>query len=206
MNRNFLLHVWMIFAILLSSLGVMPALAGTLGTEPKQAGIEGNIHYVKPEPVGLKNCASWEDACDLQTALAGAVAGDEVWVAAGVHYPGLKGALPTVSFQLRSGMALYGGFVGTEYYRQQRSWDENPTILSGDIDRNDLTEGGVVIDPGNIIGTNAYHVVVVTGDVVPRLRCWMALLSRLVMPLVLNQLRHMIWRWDVQPLLQKVRR
>lgn len=65
-----------------------------------------------------------------------------------------------ISFRLKSGVAVYGGFAGTETALAQQEWKANPTILSGDIDDNDPTVDGVVADPAQISGENAYHVVV----------------------------------------------
>jgi len=39
----------------------------------------------------------------------------------------------TATFQLVNGVALYGGFVGTESSLDERDWQTNETILSGDI-------------------------------------------------------------------------
>lgn len=46
------------------------------------------ILYAAPTAQGSGDCSSWTNACALQTALAQAVSGDEIWVKAGVHYPG----------------------------------------------------------------------------------------------------------------------
>lgn len=45
----------------------------------------GDVLYVKP--AGSGDCTSWAEACQLQSALADAVSGDEIWVAEGVHRP-----------------------------------------------------------------------------------------------------------------------
>jgi hypothetical protein len=121
-----------------------------------------NTLYVKPVASGSENCHSWANACSLQTALGSAAAGDEVWVAEGIYYPGPSGVL-TATFQLQSGVGLYGGFAATETLRTQRDWVAKPTILSGDIDENDVTDGGVVTDTVGILGSNAYHVVTGSG-------------------------------------------
>jgi hypothetical protein len=76
---------------------------------------------------------AWESAYDdLQLALAAAVAGDEIWVASGTYQP-TSGSDRAVSFNLKSGVSLYGGFAGTETELSQRDWVENVTTLSGDI-------------------------------------------------------------------------
>ena len=74
--------------------------------------------------------------------------GDQVWVADGVYYPGSPGDERTVTFQLRNGVEIYGGFAGTEGNLEERDWNTNITILSGDLDGNGLMDEG-----------NAYHVV-----------------------------------------------
>ena len=116
------------------------------------------VLYAAPTAQGSGDCSSWANACTLQTALTTAISGDEIWVKMGVHYPGAAGNR-TATFTLKNDVALYGGFAGTETARDQRDWQANITILSGDIDRNDLTDPyGVVTDTANITGTNAYHV------------------------------------------------
>ncbi|HEX7050118.1 MAG TPA: hypothetical protein VF188_07965, partial [Longimicrobiales bacterium] len=98
---------------------------------------------------------SWAKAyTDLQNALAVAGAGDEVWVAAGTYTPGTA---RNATFQLASGVAVYGGFTGTETDRGARNSDPatNGTILSGDVNGDD-TSGGSNAE-------NVYHVVTASG-------------------------------------------
>jgi parallel beta-helix repeat protein/predicted outer membrane repeat protein len=109
------------------------------------------IIYVKADASGANNGTSWADAyIDLQTALADAHSGDEIWVAAGTYKP-TTDTSRTATFQLKSGVALYGGFAGGETARDQRDWETNVTILSGDI--------GTPRDNSD----NSYHVVTGSG-------------------------------------------
>ena len=88
--------------------------------------------YVKWNAAG-GNGTSWADAyTDLQSALSAAVTGDQIWVAAGVYKPTATGDRYQ-SFQMKNGVAIYGGFVGTETSRSQRNWATHITTLSGDI-------------------------------------------------------------------------
>ena len=116
--------------------------------------------YVDHDATGANNGASWSDAyIDLQDALDAATGGDEIWVAEGVYTP-TAGITRTATFTLVNGVALYGGFAGTETARDQRDWEAHVTVLSGDLDGNDTTDvNGVVTSTTNITGSNAYHVV-----------------------------------------------
>ncbi len=107
-------------------------LAFMLAIRPFRSVQADGVLFVKSTASGTGNCSSWANACTLQTALTGAISGDEIWVAAGTHKP-TTGIDRTVTFQLKSGVALYGGFAGTETTLGQRNWSDNLTILSGDI-------------------------------------------------------------------------
>jgi len=107
--------------------------------------------YVDASASGAGTGLNWTDAYPkLQDALAAAASGDQIWVAAGVYYPdqgvGMIDNDRTMTFTLINGVVLYGGFAGGETIVSQRDWVENSTILSGDIDQNDLS------------GENAFHV------------------------------------------------
>ena len=128
------------------------------------------VLYAAPSAVGNGDCSSWANACTLQTALANAISGDEIWVKRGVHYPDTTGLSDprTATFTLKNGVALYGGFAGTETKRDQRNWQTNKTILSGDVDWNDTnTDSNHIAETWkDIQGDNTYHVVTggVTGN------------------------------------------
>ncbi|MEM7029332.1 MAG: hypothetical protein AAF629_07185, partial [Chloroflexota bacterium] len=102
----------------------------------------------------------WANATTLTQALAIASPGDEIWVATGIYTPGTT---VTDTFNLAPGVALYGGFAATETIRLERNWEANPTILSGDIDGDDVTTAGVVLTTTDIVGDNSYHVLFADG-------------------------------------------
>ena len=97
-----------------------------------------NIIYVNDNAAGANNGSSWVNAfTKLQDALFVAVSGDQIWVAAGIYYPddGVTDNSRFIAFSLRTGIAIYGGFVGTETLLTQRNFAVNLTTLSGDIDQ-----------------------------------------------------------------------
>lgn len=101
---------------------------------------EARVLYVKKVTSGADNGTSWLNAYrTLSKALASAVTGDELWVAQGVYTPTLPGASPIISdtFQIRQGLALYGGFAGHEVSRSQQNPVQYRTVLSGDLAGND---------------------------------------------------------------------
>jgi hypothetical protein len=100
---------------------------------------------------------SWANAVKhVQTALSRVAAGAEIWVAAGTYYPdvgyGQINDDRASHFNMISGVRLIGGFVGNETELSQRNMIANPTILSGDLQQNDLPNFGNTSD-------NAYQVV-----------------------------------------------
>jgi len=113
--------------------------------------------YVKTSASGANNGTSWADAfTTLDAALVAAVAGNQVWVAAGTYKPTL-GIVPNSSFMLLAGVELYGGFTGTETTLNARNYLTNVTTLSGDVNGNDVST-----DLTMNRSDNAWHVLVVS--------------------------------------------
>ncbi|RJP68324.1 MAG: T9SS C-terminal target domain-containing protein [Ignavibacteriales bacterium] len=98
-------------------------------------------YYVTTTGLSTNTGTTWGTAKSLQGALDVAVSGDQIWVAAGTYKPGydygLGGGTRYYHFRMKSGVAIYGGFAGTETAVSQRinfgSGEANETILSGDI-------------------------------------------------------------------------
>ncbi|SMD11561.1 choice-of-anchor Q domain-containing protein [Pedobacter nyackensis] len=79
--------------------------------------------HVKGNATGANNGADWTNGLTrLQSALGMAKSGDEIWVAKGVYAP--AGHVDS-TFNLVSGVKLYGGFAGTETLLSQRIADAN---------------------------------------------------------------------------------
>lgn len=130
----------------------------------------GIVIHVDRNAVGASNGTSWADAfTSLQDALAVADVSREIWVAAGAYYPDRAGGADTGSrttpFALRDGVNVYGGFDGTESSRDARAPQLNVTVLSGDVDENDVnTDGNFIAEHvTDILDENAYTVVSATG-------------------------------------------
>lgn len=116
------------------------------------------IIYVDASATGAKDGTSWENAyTDLQDALTTAISGTQIWVAEGIYKPTDVITDRTASFHLVDGVALYGGFPTGGSSFEERDWDTYQTILSGDIDNNDLAVPAN--DASQIIGNNSLHVI-----------------------------------------------
>ncbi|MBD0361141.1 MAG: VCBS repeat-containing protein, partial [Nitrososphaeraceae archaeon] len=91
--------------------------------------------------------SDWANACsNLQTAIDAAQDGDQIWVAKGTYFPSQDKSgdknpadIKMKTFALKSGVELYGGFIGTETLLSQRSASSNETSLSGGINTNGMT-------------------------------------------------------------------
>lgn len=108
----------------------------------------GNVLFVDAGAAGLNNGRNWYDAfTTLHAALDSDCPGiTEIWVAEGTYLP-TNMVDRNASFTLRNGLAIYGGFNGSEESVNARKWKENETILSGDI--------GAIGDNSD----NSFHVV-----------------------------------------------
>ena len=136
----------------------------------------GTIYYVNASATGANTGITWTNAfTNLQSALAIAGPGSEIWVAAGTYYPitpvnptNVTASERSVSFQLLNGVAIFGGFIGSETRRDQRDLVANVTILSGDIDRNDTPDFGNITSNSRavVIGSGTDATAILDGFVI----------------------------------------
>ena len=95
------------------------------------------------QPFGSGNGTSWANATNLQSALQSATTSTQIWVRAGVYNPTNCNPCTQqereISFDIPTGVQVYGGFDGTETVLNQRNVSANVTALSGDIDGDDTT-------------------------------------------------------------------
>lgn len=114
------------------------------------------VVYVDRGATGNNTGVDWANAyTSLQTALQ-AGWGSEVWVAEGVYCPAPPQGSAAETFTLRNNLGVYGGFAGVETQREQRDPAAHVTILSGDLNGDDL--------PGWVNMTeNTDHIITASG-------------------------------------------
>ncbi len=117
----------------------------------------GTLYVDASLSTGAADGTSWANAFQgqdgLQSALAAAVAGDQIFVRQGTYKP-TSTLTRTISFQLKNGVELYGGFAGGETSPAQRPVGGPPSVLSADLAGN---------DGSSIYTDNSYHVINAAG-------------------------------------------
>jgi hypothetical protein len=124
-------YIWTVFAL--------AALLVVSGAHAQR------VIHVDTDAEGANDGSSWANAfVFLQDALAVAEDGDEIWLAEGVYRPdqGSRVSLGdrAASFELRHGVAIFGGFAGHEQNRDDRVCQKDLTTLSGDLLGNDTAQ------------------------------------------------------------------
>lgn len=153
MQRRFLILPIYVFVL---CLGMAAAFAGLFARPPHAvAATQATVFFVNRNAAGTGTGLSWTDAfTNVKAALSAAQAGDEVWVAAGLYTVGIT---HTDSLELKNGVALYGGFAGSETTKEQRNWQSHVTVISGDLEGNDIVDAnGIVTDTDHIVGDNNF--------------------------------------------------
>jgi hypothetical protein len=165
------------------SLLMVVAVVATLLPLAAQAGIK----YVDvSKTAGGKTGADWDNAyTNLDPAIAAAGSGDSIYVAQGSYYA------PVGGFAMKTGVALYGGFVTGGEALADRNWLDHVTTLSGDVNRDDTpgdfatgrtdnraavvlssSAHGVTVDGFKIRGAYAGPGVSITSSSIAVSNCW----------------------------------
>ena len=135
----------------------LPALLVVLGGIVK---VQGDTFFVDLSADGAGTGTSWRDAFStLQDGLFERKEGDVIYVAEGTYYPDEAKVAPVVdndrssSFQLKSGVEIYGGFPRGGGDPSKRDPGRYRVTLSGDLQQDDAT------NPSGSVN-NAYRVVI----------------------------------------------
>lgn len=130
-----------------------------------------NIRHVSPTGTDTESdCTDSMQPCrTINHALTVSVSGDEIWVVSGVYTPTLADdpsnvttSEREVTFQLKNGVQLLGGFSGGETSADQRDWIANPTVMSGNI-VNPPTDPSDATEDVDFLGDFSFHVVTASG-------------------------------------------
>jgi hypothetical protein len=111
--------------------------AGNQGSDSIRVTRVSGVIFVRASASAGGNGNSWATANRyFQQALARA-SGGEIWVAQGKYRPidgiaGIDSMASDTSFVMKTGVAIYGGFSGTEKARALRDWKMNESVLSGE--------------------------------------------------------------------------
>lgn len=124
----------------------------------------GEVLRVRTGASGGGNGSSWTLAfANLQDALAAASTGDEIWVAVGTYTPDIgAGQTPgdtSARFDLKEGVAIYGGFPFGGSGFDNRDPVANPTILSADL--GGATLSGVLIEAKQVDNTTLVEGIII---------------------------------------------
>ncbi len=112
------------------------------------------VWYVdKDNASGTEDGTSWATAfTTIQPAIDAAYddGGGEVWVVEGLYNEQRTSLLydppiDTGSLVMKEGVAIYGGFAGSEDSREQRDWEAHPTIIDGTMARSGEPARHVVV-------------------------------------------------------------
>jgi photosystem II stability/assembly factor-like uncharacterized protein len=129
--------------------------------------------FVNDDAAGANNGTSWMNAfTDLQSALAIAQEGDQIWVAEGTYKPGEFDGNPASTFLINKNLLLYGGFAGTETSLAERGDPaDHLTTLSGDLNGDDVLDDFVTNRGDNVmnvvrIQSNINNSTIINGFVV----------------------------------------
>ena len=135
---------------------------------------DSKTYHVTAEATDVGDGSSWTQAITLTKALSLAKAGDEIWVKGYEDITGHIYKAPEGGFVLPSGVAMYGGFAGTETIKNNLPTGRHKyqmkyqTALVGDINTNDKASQQLIIYPENDTrNDNVTHVLTLQMGVTP---------------------------------------
>lgn len=128
------------------------------------------VRYVKQIAAGTGDGSSWANASDdLQLMINKSLPGEQVWVAKGTYKPTRTpdtfSAVSTNNrsntFLLKNGISVFGSFAGNESSAEERNFITNATILSGDLNGDDVMVTADKLSNATLSknGENVFHVV-----------------------------------------------
>jgi gliding motility-associated-like protein len=139
-----------------------------------------NIKYVKVGGAG--DGSTWANASgDLQAMIDASTGEDSIWVAKGIYKPerlpvnkttklpiektasGVATTSRDFAFVIRKDVKIFGGFLGDELSFEDRNIALNETILTGDLNGDDITDTADVDYKARKVD-NAYHIIVNNND------------------------------------------
>ncbi len=119
--------------------------------------------FVNAAASGTGDGTSWSNAySSLNSALTSSAVTNKIVVAKGVYKPTSTTSDRSATFQLKSNVKVYGGFDVADASLSERNWLVNKTILSGDIDNNDIVNADGVTETTNRVMTGS---TTVTSDI-----------------------------------------
>lgn len=139
------------FSLLLATLMLFSGIWTGWGTQTAEAapGVP-TVIFVSTNGDDTKTGRTWAEAyATLQKALEVAASGEQIWIAKGDYYPTgnqIGGDPRTVHFEMKNGVAIYGGFAG----------DEDPATFS--LDQRDLSANRTSLAGQPINGDLPYHI------------------------------------------------
>lgn len=126
---------------MIRALSVISVVGALMVAEPA---ISGTIFVNAAATTGANDGTSWANAFQGRLGLATAIevaethrGPTEIWVAAGTYAADAADGDIHATFELRSGMAILGGFAGSESSASQRDPNRNVVVFSGDLNAND---------------------------------------------------------------------
>ena len=123
--------------------------------------------FVNHAATGNDDGTSWQDAyTNLKTAIDNSSLHDEIWIAAGTYVPNSSSFLLPRTFEISHDLKLYGGFNGTETTRNQRDATTNLTILSGDVNGDDVLDDFFNSREDNVLNVMYIKAVVTSATVI----------------------------------------